>query len=200
MRKGCRHLIFLAGLFFQLAVFGQGDEVKIRRSCVPAYVPLQFAGNIGLVSSGVGWIPKNGIYRVAMMYGYVPESVAKYSAIHIATLKNSFDFHRFRGRNEDAWVAYLGLGITLETGGISFLMLPSNYPPGSYFPKAVHLVPFAGVRYDRPLKNSARWLKGISPYIEAGTVDAFIWYKARSESVAVTQVFSAALGINFMLE
>jgi len=192
---------YLMMLLNHLSAFGaETDTLKNRRHYLPDYVPLQFAGNIGLLSSGFGWIPGQGRYQVALMYGYVPRSVAKYDPIHMLTVKNSFDVYRLRGKREHSWVGYFGIGLTVEVGGISFLKLPSNYDAGSYFPKAIHVVPFAGLRSFYGFGKTTNWVKGIEPFVEIGTIDAYLWYKSLSESLPITKVFSLALGVNVRFE
>ena len=57
---------------------------------VPDYVKIQFAGNIGLISVGIGYDFFDSIWLSELLYGFVPASVSEAKQIHLITFKNTF--------------------------------------------------------------------------------------------------------------
>src|SRR5687768_16913956 len=96
MRTSTARIFLLAVLLGHgIDVLGDpGDSTRSRRWYLPHYVPLQFAGNIGFVSIGAGYISSHRNYRLELLYGYVPKTVAG-AYIHHITAKNIFTVGRY---------------------------------------------------------------------------------------------------------
>jgi hypothetical protein len=192
-------IVILLLLHTTAVAYCDGDSTRAKRWYEPAYVPLQFAGNIGFLSTGIGFTSHTKKYELALLYGYVPASIAL-SHIHTISAKNIFPLRHYNLKTNQALIPYLGLAVSLEVGGNAFLTLPAQYPRSYYdFPKALHATAFGGVKLQQLFERHFRFLRGIQFYAEAGTVDVYIWYKVRSEEVKFKQIFSLALGVNFML-
>ena len=176
------------------------DSTSSKKWYFPHYVPLQFAGNIGLVSTGIGYTSNRENYELNILYGYVPASVAQ-TYIHTVAVKNIFPLSRYLLRNNQTFVPYFGLGLTLEVGGISFFKMPSHYPKSYYdFPKNLHVTGFGGVKIQHFFRDDVKFIRGIEFYAEAGTMDIYVWYKAISDEIKFNEIFSLAFGINFLLD
>jgi hypothetical protein len=181
------------------ATVSEGDTTKTKRWYKPAFVPIQFAGNIGFLSTGIGFTSHTEKYELALMYGYVPASLAL-TRIHTITAKNVFPLRRYDTKINQAIIPYLGLAVSVEVGGNAFLTLPEQYPKSYYdFPKSVHATAFGGVKLQQLFERHTRTLRGIELFAEVGTVDVYVWYKVMSEDIKLTQMFSLALGVNLML-
>jgi len=196
-------LLLLPSVFSCLSAVSMGDpgdSTRSRRWYMPHYVPVQFAGNIGFVSTGVGYNSTRKDYQLAVMYGYVPRSLA-HASIHTITAKNNFPLLYHRLKNNQTIIPYLGLGVTLEVGGNAFFKMPSHFPESYYdFPKNVHVLAYGGARLQRIFSDDMRFLRGIEVYAEGGTVDAYLWYKTMSDSITFRQIFSLAVGVNLLLD
>ena len=177
-----------------------GDSTRSRRWYLPHYVPLQFAGNIGFISTGVGYNSTRKDYQLALMYGYVPRSVA-HASIHTITAKNNFPLLYHTLKNNQTIIPYLGLGLALEVGGNAFFKMPSHFPESYYdFPKNVHVIAYGGARLQRIFSDDISFLRGIEVYAEGGTVDVYLWYKTMSDSIKFRHIFSLAVGVNLLLD
>lgn len=196
-------LLLLPSVFSCLSAVSMGDpgdSTRSRRWYMPHYVPVQFAGNIGFVSTGVGYNSTRKDYQLAVMYGYVPRSLA-HATIHTITAKNNFPLLYHRLKNNQTIIPYLGLGVTLEVGGNAFFKMPSHFPESYYdFPKNVHVLAYGGARLQRIFSDDMRFLRGIEVYAEGGTVDVYLWYKTMSDSITFRQIFSLAVGVNLLLD
>jgi hypothetical protein len=176
------------------------DSTRTGRWYLPHHIPMQFAGNIGFFATGIGYATTLENYQLSLLYGYVPASIAG-TPVHTITGKNVFPLSRYLWRNNNTFVPYLGLGLSLEVGGISFFRLPSHYPESYYdFPKNLHVTAFAGVKLRHLFQDDEFFFRGIEFYGEAGTVDVYLWYKVISEHIRFNKIFSVALGVNLLLD
>jgi hypothetical protein len=196
-------ILFL--LFFSTQFVFSVDEDSIksagkkRQWYVPDYIPIQYAGNIGFLSTGIGYSGPNDIYHFSLLYGYAPESLAGVS-IHTLTAKNAFHIHRFNFNNDIVFIPYAGFGLSIEVGGRSFFTLPSNMPEKFYrFPRSFHMIPCAGVKLQY-LSERMFCFRGMEFFAEATSADVYIWYTFISNEVKINQVVSVALGVNLMLK
>jgi hypothetical protein len=170
------------------------DKTKDKLWYVPDYVKTQFAGNLGVLSVGVGYQFFNSLLYTELIYGYVPVAISKSNEIHLMSLKNTFPLFRKKIGNYTV-SPIAGFTGSLETGNNSFLILPDKYPKGYYVPSAIHFTLFIGTLVHKDFVNSKR-IKGIDFYYELGTVETYLWSAITSKEVALKDVFSSAIGIN----
>lgn len=177
-----------------------GDTLKSmskKKWYSPHYIPIQYAGNIGFLSTGIGYSARKDNYQFSLVYGYAPESIAGVQ-VHMLTAKNIFPIHRFYLDEQRTLVPYASVGVSLEVGGRSFFFLPSNMVKGYYdFPKSIHLIPAAGLKL-RQMTERISFFQGVEFFAEATTVDAYVWYKVISDEVSIDQIFTLAVGINLL--
>ncbi len=175
----------------------KAESKRRNHRLLPHFASLQFAGNIGFLSAGLGVISKNDKYHLGFLYGYSPASI---SGVRIQTLtaKHTFHLWRFTPRQDIILLPYAGLGVSFDLDSRAFFTLPDNMPSGYYnFPKSVHAIAFAGVKYRR-LLPSRKILSSVEFFIEATTVDAYVWYKYKSKEVKMNDILSLALGLNLI--
>lgn len=171
-------------------------KVKRERWYLPHYVPVQYAGNIGFISTGIGYIARKDNYQLSLLYGYTPKSVASVT-IHAITAKNIFHIYRFPVGEKHTLLPYAALGVSLEIGGRSFFTLPSNMPKGYYdFPKSIHVVAAGGLKLRYATKQ--KFFHTIEFFGEMTTIDAYIWYKFLSDDVRLPQIISLSFGVNLI--
>lgn len=184
----------------QVAVASDVDSLRSKKWYVPHYIPVQFAGNIGFLSAGAGYTSNHENYQLSLLYGYVPAALAL-TDIHIVTAKNIFPLTRYSLKSNRTLIPYLGLGLTVEVSGNSFFTMPSHFPEGYYdFPKNLHVIAYGGTRIQHLFQDNFALLRGVEFYVEAGTVDVYVWYKTMSRQIRFNQIFSLALGVNLLLD
>lgn len=170
-----------------------------RRWYLPHYIPIQYAGNIGFLSTGIGYSSRKENYQLSLVYGYAPRSLAGVP-VHTLTAKNIFSLHRFHLNKKETLIPYGALGLSFEIGGRSFFQQPSNMPPSYYdFPKSVHIVASGGLKF-RAITSRYKNLRGFEFFAETTTIDAYIWYKVRSDEVKLRHILSAAAGVHLLLK
>ena len=173
------------------------QKTRKIRWYIPQYIPIQFAGSIGLVSAGAGYRNRNDRYQLSLVYGHAPKAVAGVKS-HLLTAKNIFHFTQFFLNEKQRLIPYGALGISWEVGGRSFFNVPDNMPDGYYdFPKSIHAIPGVGLKL-RHRTDKIRGFSGLEIFTEFTTVDAYIWYKFLSKEVKMHQIVSLAFGVHLV--
>ena len=196
-------IIALIGLVGRQFAFGnnpgdstEAEAVRSVNRFIPHYVPIQYAGNIGYISSGVGYIATRDKVHFSLQYGFTPESVGGIN-IHTLTFRNVFHLFRYQ-INRQTIIPYAGLGLSWDMSGRSFFFLPDNMPKGYYkFPKSVHLIPSLGIKIRHPA-NLGKVLSAVELFAEATTVDEYVWFKVISREVTMAQIVTLSLGVNLI--
>ena len=194
-----RNLVFtiLASLACSSSMAFHEDLPRARPNWYkPDFFPVQFAGDIGFLSTGIGYHSKKGNYQLAIMYGYSPKSITL-STIHKIAAKNVFHLYRFNIHKRKTLYPYLGLAALVETGSVSFLRLPDQYPPKYYIPKGLHASGFGGIKINHPV--SSKSISALEFYSEAGATEFLFWYAFSSKQVKLSEVLSVAFGVNVFL-
>lgn len=176
------------------------DSTSIKKKSlffIPDYVKMQFAGNIGFFSVGVGYQFLNNHLYSELLYGYVPASISKAKQIHTITIKNTFPIVT-KKFNTFALSPITGFTISFETGNNSFLILPDKYPKNYYSTNAFHLTFFIGASVHKDFINS-KIIQEADLHFELGAVDTYLWYAITSKEVKVNKIVSSAIGINLYL-
>jgi hypothetical protein len=164
----------------------------------PDYAKMQFAGNIGFVSVGIGYEIFEDVLFSELLYGYVPESISRADRIHLITIKNTFPILKKEIGKNLTISPIAGFTTTLDIGTTTFTTLPNKYPDGYYVPTAVHFTIFGGISIHQNFKNF-KIFKGADFYVEVGTVESYLWYAITSREVTMQNIFSLDVGVNFYL-
>lgn len=190
--------ILLAIMLFFTKSYAQDTNLEKNSKAwyVPDYTKIQFAGNIGFVSLGVGYQLFHKVLYSELLYGYVPKSVSKADRIHLLTIKNTFPIYRKKLSETLTITPIAGFTTSYEIGTNSFTSLPSVYPDGYYVPNAFHFTLFGGGLIHKDFKKK-NIFSGADLYVELGTVETYLWYTITSSEVKVNDVFSASFGFNF---
>lgn len=184
-------------LLFFTQLYAQEPRLTKEKSWyIPNYAKVQFAGNIGFISAGVGYQIFNKVLYSELLYGYVPESISEAESIHLITIKNTFPIFRKEIGKNLTISPIAGFTTSLEIGTNTFTTLPGKYPDGYYIPNAFHFTLFGGVMVHKNFISS-KIIKGVDFYIETGTVETYLWYAITSKDVNLNDVFSLDIGINF---
>jgi hypothetical protein len=178
-------------LFWLLIVSSSNAQVRDIKNLIPDYAQLQFAGNMGLLSAGVGYDLAKDKLHISLLDGFTPASIAG-SNINTINLRGAYDIVNIKVLKRDL-TPYIGLTVSFETSGNAFYSkLPDRYSDGYYKYSAIHLLGFAGAKY--PVVMSGKGKK-LSVYAEMGTVDSYVYYYMLNTEQNFGDMFSAALGI-----
>jgi hypothetical protein len=163
----------------------------------PDYTKLQVAGNLGLLSLGVGYLLLDDHWQTELFYGYLPAALGGVD-VHTLAWKNSVVPCNLR-LSGDLVLSPLviGLSVQIEVGGRSFFTSPDQYPSGyNAWPTALHFAPYFGMMLHKEHSLFADRIKGFSVYWELGTIDDYLEQWARSGyQVSFLEIWNLALGV-----
>jgi hypothetical protein len=200
-----KHLITVVIIFFTctgccFAYVEDSVKTAVRQKrpwYTPHYLPVQYAGNIGFLSAGIGYGARKDNYQLSLVYGYASPSVAGVH-IHTVTAKNIFHIYRFYLSEKRTLLPYAALGVSMELGGRSFFRQPSIMPDGYYdAPKSIHFIGSAGLKL-RYMTTHFKPFRGFEFFAEASTIDAYVWYKFISDEVKMSQILSLSVGVHLL--
>ena len=149
---------------------------RVWNALIPTHAKLQYAGNMGLLSVGVGWeYGKRDRWETELLLGYVP----KYDGDHshwTLTLKENFIPWTIPLKDKSWAIHPLTCGAYLNTifGDEFWVKEPDRYPEGYYgFMSRFRLSVFLGegVTYYLP---KAKSVKSVSVFYEVSSCDLYI--------------------------
>jgi hypothetical protein len=161
----------------------------------PYYAKMQYAGNMGLASVGLGKTYYKDKLTLDFNYGYLPKEVNG-SRVHTLALKSAYQFreHQISVFNIRY---YAGISLNYAITDNTYLSYPDYFPSDYYNSNAIHLNPFLGIRLNLPEKKDTSGAIGI--YVELGTVDYKIWYALANKEVKTNDIWNLCFGITTTL-
>lgn len=186
---------------FQLFAFLLFDSVSYESSHthsvkvpIPVYSKMQYAGNIGLGSIGIGTYMFHNKLSVDMSYGYLPASKPS-NRVSTLALKPAYHFVSVKSRAFQ-WGLYSGICVTYSLTKNTYINYPDHFPKGYYQSNAFHFNPFFGLKI-MPRQSSRP--NACSIYSEIGTVDYKIWYALSNKKISVLDIWNVCFGITIPL-
>lgn len=167
-----------------------------RRWYVPDHYKLQFAGKIGFLSVGAGYLHAKEKLETDIYFGYLPKSIGG-DYIETFTLKSTFfPWNKEIGNGYNIRPFSVGFYLSYSFGSEFDTILPNEYPRGYYWwATSLRFGGFIGGSISKELPNS-RVFQNITFYYELGTYDLlFLSYIQNLETVRIYDVTSLALGI-----
>lgn len=187
---------FLAIILLAIPLFpviGNDEADSIKTAGKNLYLKVQYAGNIGLVSVGLGKEFCNDKLSFDLNYGYLPESVNGVR-VHTFALKPALMVKKF---NLSGFMSHCYIGASFNYGitANTYLRYPDYYPKGYYYTNALHVNPFLGMGIRlTPLKKK---LGKISVYTELGTIDYEIWQAIKNKEINLVEIWNLCFGLAF---
>ena len=187
-------MLLFSGNSFSQNYIKNEDEVKVEKWFKPDYFKVQYAGNIGFMSLGLGYDWWREIAQSDLLYGYVPENHGN-ATIHTFTVKNTFRLYRFNILNKYNLSPTLGFSLSLEPGENSYMSIPERYPDGYYSPNSFYACLNAGIKSNLKFKDE-RYFSAMDLYFEVNTLADYAYYNIVAQEDRSNQIFSMALGVN----
>lgn len=172
-------------------------------SLIPTQSVVQFAGNMGLLSFGVGWdYGRHKQWETHLLFGFLPRYGSD-RAKATMTLKENFIPWSLYLKNGWA-VEPLSVGLYFNTvfGPEFWQKQPARYPD-SYYPflsTKVRINIFAGQRVEFTLpQNRRKFVKSITAFYEVSTCDIYLRALVQDRRVRLVDIFGLSLGLKFQV-
>lgn len=173
------------------------------QSLIPTQSVVQFAGNMGMLSFGVGWdYGRRKQWETHLLFGFLPKAQSD-RAKATMTLKENFipwSLSLKRG-----WaVEPLSVGLYLNTvfGPEFWQRQPARYPD-SYYPflsTKMRVNVFVGQRLELTLpSNRRKFVKSITAFYELSTCDLYLRAFFQDRYVKLKDIVGLSLGLKFQV-
>lgn len=163
----------------------------------PVNIQLQYAGNYGLFSVGIGKSYKSNKINVHLLYGYLPKSIGEVT-VHTFALKSSFNFIDVKISPKNSLNYYTGIAVLYGITRNTYIRYPDYFPDGYYLTNAIHASLYLGMQLHLELLNLK--VKAISFLTELGTLDHQLWAALSTRYVTFKDIWNVSLGIAFTLK
>lgn len=165
----------------------------------PTHVKMQYAGGMGVLSTGVGWdYGKRRQWETDVLLGYLP---AKYASDFLLTLTVKQNYIPWSMSFDKHWALepfYCGMYLTTIAGEEFWEKEPGRYPNRYYnFSTKIRPYIFIGQRMNFNLKNSIE--QHISLFYEVSTCELYIISKATNRSLTMRDVLRFSFGAKVQL-
>lgn len=174
-------------------------QSKIFDNIKPDHIKLQYAGNIGVISTGIGYSFFNNKIQSDLFYGYIPEFIGG-ANIHTISNKNTFKLIQFPFINKISLTHSIGFSIIYSKTNNTFFLLPKQYPENYYQQNALNFSPFFSYSLSPINYNNDKILNKISLYFEISTIDKFLWYYFKTAAINFTELWNLAIGITIHIK
>lgn len=172
-------------------------------SLIPTQFITQFAGNMGMLSVGVGWdYGRRSQFETNLLVGYLPKFHSSSAKITM-TLKQNFVPWRLPV-GSDFHFEPLSCGIYFNTvfGQEFWSKQPKRYPD-KYYPflsTKVRINVFAGQRFSVIVPHNRRkFIKSLTAFYEVNTCDLYVRAMVQDSNVSLWDAISLSLGLKFQL-
>jgi hypothetical protein len=174
------------------------NHLANRKWFIPDHYKVQFAGNIGFLSGGPGYISKNKALETDFMFGFMPAKFGGDALVSI-TGKMTYVLWRIPLKNT-YYIAPISVGFYMNyTFGPQFdTRWPSYYPKGYYW-WATTFRPglYLGGKVGREV-NFRNQKRDLELYYEAGTYDLMlISYIQNTGFIRFKDIISFSVGMRF---
>lgn len=187
-------IICISGNIFSQNFTEIENDMKEEKWYKPDYFKIQYAGNIGFMSLGLGYEWWREIAQSDLLYGYVPVKHGN-ATIHTFTLKNTFRLFEFKILNKYNLSPTLGISISLEPGENSYMRIPNRYPEGYYASNSFYACLNVGIKSNLTFKEE-RHFSAMDIYFEVNTLADYAYYNIVAQEDRSNKIFSIALGVN----
>ena len=165
----------------------------------PTHVKMQYAGGMGVLSTGVGWdYGKRRQWETDVLLGYLP---AKYASDFLLTLTVKQNYIPWSMSFDKHWALepfYCGMYLTTIAGEEFWEKEPGRYPNRYYnFSTKIRPYIFIGQRMNFNLKNSI--VQHISLFYKVSTCELYIISKATNRSLTMRDVLRFSFGAKVQL-
>ena len=190
-------LLFLLAPFFATAQIEDRLDSE-RKWFMPDHLKLQFAGNIGFLSGGPGYISNNKTLETDLLFGFLPQKFGG-DGLFSTTLKTTYSPWSIPLKNS-YYIKPFSIGFYLSyTFGKQFdTKLPSHYPVGYYW-WATSFRPgaYIGGKLGKDLVVNKRQ-RSLEMYYELGTYDLLlISYVQNTGYLRPSDIVNLAIGLRF---
>lgn len=165
---------------------------------IPTQHVMQFAGNMGAVSIGIGWeYGKRQQWETHLLLGYVPKYDSRHGKITVTLKENYIPWSIYMNNGWSLEPFECGLYFNSVIGSEFWTKQPTKYGSG-YYPFSTRFRPniFIGQRITKDIPHSRRkYIKSVTAFYELSTCDICFMPVIRNGNVRFWDLFGISVGI-----
>nr|WP_316928485.1 hypothetical protein [Bacteroides pyogenes] len=167
---------------------------------IPTHSKVQFAGNMGLLSYGMGWdYGKRSQWETDLLLGFIPKHSSKRAKLTMTLKQNYMPWSV--GLGERFSVEPLACGLYMNTvfGHEFWVREPERYPKGYYgFSSKIRFHIFVGQRLTYDIDPQWRFMaKSVTFFYEISTCDLYLVSAATNSYLRPRDYLSLSFGLKF---
>lgn len=169
---------------------------------MPTQNVIQFCGNMGFVSVGIGWdYGKRSQWETHLLLGIIPKYDSHAVKATITLKENFMPWRRELGKGWQFEPLECSLYINTVLGHDFWTKQPTKYESG-YYPFSTRIRPNLALgerfSYDFP-HNKHKYVKGVTLFYELSTNDIYFMRFYRNGNAGFWDVFGLSLGAKFQI-
>ena len=176
---------------------------KRWEALIPTQSVVQFAGNMGFLSFGMGWsYGKRNQWETNQLIGFIPKYKSSRAKVTMTIKENYIPWSVYVGKGVQIEPLRTGLYLNAVFGSEFWNEQPSRYPNDYYefLSTKFRLNIFAGQGVTKIVPmNHLRFVKSVTAFYELGTCDLYIRAKYQDHSVKFWDLMGLSLGLKFQL-
>ena len=170
---------------------------------IPTQFIMQYAGNMGLMSVGIGWeYGKHKQWETNLMFGYLPKISSHRGKLTMTLKENYLPWSRYLKQGGRREPVSCGLYLNTVFGSEFWGNQPSRYPDKYYEPlnTKVHIHVFLGQRITKIIPaNKRKFLKSISAFYEVSACDLYLRLLVMEKKVRLQDIMCLSVGIKMQI-
>ncbi|MDY0279100.1 MAG: hypothetical protein RBR35_00900 [Salinivirgaceae bacterium] len=187
-------------LFLSLSFYGYGQDSIIKHTWyIPNHAVLQYAGDVGMFSAGIGFQSKKEHFQYQFTVGYVPKAYVdkKHTLVTLNTLLNySPLFFNLEEINVRVSPIVISLGGSYSFGEQFTKFHDSNYPQGYYWwPKSARIICSFGHAGRIDLSKYLNHIDAIELFSQFTTNDLALYSYSENTIVKFKHIFHYSCGM-----
>ncbi len=169
---------------------------------IPTQAVVQYAGNMGFISLGIGWdYGKHRQWETHWLFGFLPKYNSKRAKVTMTIKENYIPWSFDLGKGFSLEPLSCGLYINTIFGHEFWAKQPVRYP-NKYYLVSTKIRPsiFVGERVTRQIpENKRKIMKSVTFYYEMSTTDTYILMRLRNHSIKFEDFVSLSFGAKLQL-
>ncbi|GAE18905.1 hypothetical protein [Bacteroides pyogenes] len=167
---------------------------------IPTHSKVQFAGNMGLLSYGMGWdYGKRSQWETDLLLGFIPKYSSKRPKLTMTLKQNYMPWSVGLGERFSAEPLACGLYMNTVFGHEFWVREPERYPKGYYgFSSKIRFHIFVGQRLTYDIDPQWRFMaKSVTFFYEISTCDLYLVSAATNSYLRPRDYLSLSFGLKF---
>jgi hypothetical protein len=169
---------------------------------IPTQAVLQYAGNMGFISLGIGWdYGKHRQWETQWLFGFLPKYNSKRAKVTMTIKENYIPWSFDLGKGFSLEPLSCGLYVNTIFGHEFWTKQPVRYPNKYYLVSTkIRSNIFVGERVTRQIpENKRKFMKSVTFYYEMSTTDTYLLMKLKNHSIKFEDLVSLSFGLKMQL-